>query len=53
MLETLLTFLSIGPELNALKFALKPFLGGDKNLTLKKTNAETKFAYPLWKSIGF
>ena len=53
MLETVLTFLALKPELKALKFSLKAFLGGEKNPSLKKTNAETKFAYPLWKSIGF
>ena len=53
MLETVLTFLALKPELKALKFALKSFLGGDRNPSLKKTNAETRFAYPLWKSMGF
>jgi len=53
MLETLYTFNSLTAEVKALKFRIKDFLGGDRNPSIKKTNAETKFSYALWTSVSF
>jgi len=53
MLETTLVLTALKADVKELKFKLKDFVGGERNPTLKKTLAETTFAYPLWKKIGF
>lgn len=53
MLDTLLTFNELRNDVSGLKFMLKPFLGGDRNPTLKKTTPETKYVSALWKTSKF